>query len=75
MMSLFGSKIFSDDPYAAYYASALTGLVILVCSSIGPGADVGSNAILRVFYIFAAGIYTILAFPIARWLAARLIRA
>lgn len=70
---LFGAKIFSDDPYAAYYSSAFTGLIILVSSSMGPGADVGVNALVRVFYVFVAGVYVILALPLGERLAARLI--
>jgi hypothetical protein len=71
---LFGRKICSDDPYAAYYASALTGLVILVSSSLGPGADVDANAVLRILYVWLAGTYAILGFSLADGLAARLIR-
>lgn len=70
---LFGAKIFSDDPHASYYSSGIIGLVILVSSSMGPGADVGVNALMRVFFILLAGTYVILALPVAERLAARLI--
>jgi hypothetical protein len=58
---LFGARIFSDTPEAKYYGSALTGLVILVSSSMGAGADVDVNVIKRIIFITVAGVYVIVA--------------
>jgi hypothetical protein len=61
---LFGVRIFSGTPEAQYYGSALTGLVILVSSSMGADADVDVNVIKRIIFIALAGTYVIIAMTI-----------
>jgi hypothetical protein len=54
---LFAGFRFSDKPGAKYFGSALVGLIILISSSLGADADIDKNLILRIIYIFIAGIY------------------
>ena len=58
---VFGEKAFSNSPTARYYPSALTGLVILVSSSTGPGVDMSVIYFKRLLYIALASVYVIAA--------------
>jgi hypothetical protein len=70
---MFAAKLFSGDVDAKYYASALTGLVILISSSLGPGADIDANAVQRIIYILLAGTYVAIAMPVSERLIARIL--
>jgi hypothetical protein len=56
---LFAHRRFSDAPGAKFFGSALIGLIILVSSSLGAGADLDANIVKRIFAIFLAGMYVI----------------
>ncbi len=56
---LFSCRRFSDAPDAKFFGSALIGLIILISSSIGAGADMDANIVKRISYIFLAGMYVI----------------
>jgi len=63
-MLLFAFPIFSGSPTAKYYGSALSGLVILISSSLGPGADIDANVVNRVIFIILSGAYVIAAMSV-----------
>lgn len=56
---LFAHRRFSDAADARYFGSALIGVIILISSSLGANADIDTNIVLRVLYIFLAGMYVI----------------
>ena len=55
----FGSRIFSENPSAKYYASAFTTLFVLVNSSLGAGANFTYEFFLRFLFIMLATIYVV----------------
>ena len=56
---LFARRRFSDAHDAKYFGSALIGVVILISNSVGESADIDTNILIRVLFIFLAGMYTI----------------
>ena len=56
---LFGAIIFSDRPSAPYYSAAFSTLLVLICTSMGEGADFGANFWIRVALVAIAGLYVV----------------
>jgi len=50
---------FSDAPDAKYFGSALIGVIIIISTSLGATADIDKTIVLRILYIFLAGMYVI----------------
>ena len=57
--TLFASRRFSDAPDAKYFGSALIGVIIIISTSLGATADIDKTIVLRILYIFLAGMYVI----------------
>ncbi len=60
----FGMKIFSGEPSAKYYSSALIALLILVNGSMGEGAEFTEKFIMRVILITLAVTYIVAALKV-----------
>lgn len=69
---LLGSRRFSDSPLADYYGSAITAFMILISSSVGPGADIDVNIVNRVGMIILAGVYAVCVLSFVEPLICRL---
>jgi hypothetical protein len=61
---LFANYRFSGRAGSAFFGSALIGVVILISSSTGASADIDTNIVVRVFYIFLASAYGLCAMSI-----------
>jgi hypothetical protein len=60
----FGRQVFSGNPTAKYYNSALIALLILVNGSMGEGAEFSEKFIMRVFLITLAVVYIVTALKV-----------
>ena len=56
---LFAKRRFADTPDAKYFGSALIGVIIIISTSLGATADIDKTIVLRILYIFLAGMYVI----------------
>jgi uncharacterized membrane protein len=54
---LFASYRFSGRAGSAFFGSALIGVILLISSSLGASADIDTNIVVRVLYIFLASVY------------------
>ncbi|MGI9240597.1 MAG: DUF2955 domain-containing protein [Verrucomicrobiales bacterium] len=69
---LFALGRFSSSPLAPYLGSAMVAFMILISTSIGPGADLDVNILKRAFMIFFGGAYVVLAMSVVEPLVKRL---
>lgn len=60
----FSMKIFSPDPTAKYYSSALIAMLVVINSSMGAGADFNAILINRIVLISGAIVYIVLMLKI-----------
>lgn len=58
---LFALMIFSANPNAKYFSSALVAVILLLYTSLAEGKDFIENFIVRVTFISLAGLYVVLA--------------
>ena len=56
---LFGAMMFSDRPSAAYYSAAFSTLLVLICTSMGEGADFAANFWICVALAAITGLYVV----------------
>ena len=58
---IFGQIIFSSKPVAKYYASAMSGVIVLLNGSMAEGAVFTENFFTRLFLILMATLYVVFA--------------
>jgi hypothetical protein len=65
---ILGTRIFSERPNAALYATVLSTVLLLVGGSIAPfGDDVGTKFTLRIGQIIVAVVYVVGALTLVEW--------
>ncbi len=68
--TIFAACIFSGKPTAPLYSSAFTAVLLLVGSSVSSdSADAAEKFLTRLFQIFMAGAYVVLAFSLLKYLS------
>ena len=61
---IFGTIIFSDSPAAIYYPSAMTGMIVLLNSSMELGSSFSETFFVRLGLILLATVYVVFALKI-----------